>query len=486
MSVRRSLAWAFSGQFSAAFLLFLAWLVIARLLIPAEVGIFAVGYAVAGIVNILAAVGTNAYVVRELELEPAKIDTAFTINAILYVALAGLIFLLSFPVARFLAEPGVGDVLRLLALRPIFMALEFRPNALLQREMRFKPIALIAGAAALTNATSMITLAALGHSYMSLAWGMVAGSALSATAYNIFAASHASLRLSLAHWRAVTAFGLRMLTISGLALLAQRLSEVIMGRLLGLGALGLFTRATQISDVIFYNLFGTATRVAFVQLSRDNRERGTISATFLRSMELLTALMWPLLLGLAVLAKPAIFILYGERWLDAAAPLSLLMIAQVIAVGFGMNWELFVLKDETARQTRIEAVRAGLGLTAFTIGCTIGLTAAAIGRIVDCLTGFLLYHSHMKRLAGVSTSQIWRAFGASALLAAGAILPPLLLMFWTNWSEHTPPFALAGAVAAGIALWLVLAVAIRHPLVAEIRRFAAAIGSRRLPAEPEA
>ena len=85
MSVRRSLAWAFSGQFSAAFLLFLAWLVIARLLIPAEVGIFAVGYAVAGIVNILAAVGTNAYVVRELELEPAKIDTGFEVGVPIFI-----------------------------------------------------------------------------------------------------------------------------------------------------------------------------------------------------------------------------------------------------------------------------------------------------------------------------------------------------------------------------------------------------------------
>jgi hypothetical protein len=75
-------------------------------------------------------------------------------------------------------------------------------------------------------------------------------------------------------------------------------------------------------------------------------------------------------------AKPAIFILYGEPWLGAAAPLSLVLIAQVIAVGFGMNWELFVLKDETARQTRIEGVRGGLGLTAFTIGASISLTAA--------------------------------------------------------------------------------------------------------------
>jgi O-antigen/teichoic acid export membrane protein len=185
-----------------------------------------------------------------------------------------------------------------------------------------------------------------------------------------------------------------------------------------------------------------------------------------------------------VLAKPAIFILYGEQWLGAAAPLSLLMIAQVIAVGFGMNWELFVLKDETARQTRIEGVRAVLSLSAFTIGASISLTAAAIGRIVDCLAGFVLYHSHMKRLAGVTTREMWGAFAASFLLAAGAILPPLLLMIWTDWSERTPLLPLAGAVAAGIGLWLGLAVAIRHPLVAELKRLAGFAARNRTRLEP--
>jgi len=487
MSVRRSLAWAFSGQFTATFLLFLAWFAIARLLSPAEVGIFAVAYAAAGIVNILAAVGTNAYIVREVDLRADKIETAFTVNGLLYASLAIVTVLLSFPAAAFLAAPGVGEALRVLALRPLLMIFEFRPNALLQREMKFKPIALIATAAATTNAALMVLLAWLGYSYMSMVYSMVAGSAVSALAFNLFAPAHASLQTSLAHWRTVTAFGMRMLTISGLALFAHRISEVIMGRLLGLAPLGLYTRATQISDLLFFNLFGTATKVAFVQLSKEYRERGTIKDTFLRSLEILTALMWPILLGIAVLAKPAIFILYGEPWLLAAAPLSLLMIAQVIAIGFGMNWELFVLKDETARQTRIEAVRAGFSITAFSIGCTISLTAAALGRVFDCIVGFALYHPHMKRLSGISGGEMWRAFGTSFVLAAGAVAPALGLMLWSDWSPRTPPLAIIGAIGLGVGIWLALLAAMRHPLAAQFRRIPAMVlAARRVtPREPD-
>jgi hypothetical protein len=92
----------------------------------------------------------------------------------------------------------------------------------------------------------------------------------------------------------------------------------------------------------------------------------------------------------------------------------------------------------------------------------------------------------MKRLSGASYGEMWRAFAASFLLAAGAILPPLLLMAWTGWSERTPPLALAGAVAAGIILWLLLAIAIRHPLVAELKRLAGLAMRRGPGAEPQA
>ena len=78
------------------------------------------------------------------------------------------------------------------------------------------------------------------------------------------------------------------------------------------------------------------------------------------------------MLGMAVLAGPVILTLYGERWIGAAVPLSFLMIAAVIVLGIGMHWEVFVLRKETGLQTRIEAVRTGLGLAVKLSGERVG------------------------------------------------------------------------------------------------------------------
>ncbi|MBO9622441.1 MAG: oligosaccharide flippase family protein [Sphingomonas sp.] len=478
MSVRRSVTWSFAGQIVSSALLFLMAMAVARLLTPAEMGVFALGFATAGLINILAAVGTSAYVVREAELSSGQIDTAFTVSAILYCGLSLVIFAASFAAAAMVHEPGVGAVLRFLALRPLLLIVEFRPGALLQREMKFRPIALILVASAATNLLVTVGSAVSGASYMSMAYGTLAAGAVSALGYCIAGARHVRLRFSLSHWRTLTAFGLRLLTISGIAALVHRMSEIIMGRLLGLPALGIFTRATQIWDLIYFNLYGSVTRVIFSQLSKDYRERGDIKTTYIRGMEMLTALIWPAALGLSVLSKPAVLILFGSQWLAAAPALSLLMIALFVAVGFGMNWELFVLKDEMARQTRLEILRAVGSLGAFTAGCMFGITAAAAGRIVDCVIGFALYSPHILRLSGATAGELFRAFATSLLISLGAILPSLLLMIGNDWSASVPIAHVLGSVVAGMCVWGALVFLLRHPWRDEILRVIALVRLR--------
>jgi O-antigen/teichoic acid export membrane protein len=290
----------------------------------------------------------------------------------------------------------------------------------------------------------------------------------------------------LSEGREITVFGLRMMSIGGIAVLSRSVSEMVLGQLLGLAALGLYSRAATISSFIFDNVYGAATRVVFVQLSTDFRERGAIRDRFLRSFEMIIAFLWPMLIGLAVLSRPAIYILYGEKWLGAALPLSLLMVAQFIVLCFGMNWELFVLHDETARQTRFEAIRAIVGVVTFAIGCVFSISTAAVGRIAEALFGFVLYYPHMNRLAEMRPGELVRVYANGVGLTVAAVLPSLVLMIVDGWSYRTSPAFIAGAVLLGILLWLGLLTVQNHPLLDELRMIGSKLFGRRGRAEAQA
>ena len=91
MSVRRSLAWTFSGQFIAFVVQFGGLIVVSRLLSPREVGIYAIAMAALGLIQVFTTFGIASFIVREAELPTETLEAAFTVNAILIVSLTLLL-----------------------------------------------------------------------------------------------------------------------------------------------------------------------------------------------------------------------------------------------------------------------------------------------------------------------------------------------------------------------------------------------------------
>lgn len=469
MSIRTSLAWAYSGQIASFFVAFFGSIVVARLLTPHELGIFAIAMAAQGIVQVFVAFGVGAYIIKEPSIDEDMIDTAFTINMILAIALSLILFSISFAGASILGDTSAGNVLRVSAIGPLISIFSFKPSVILQREMKFKFISMIGLSTGIASTVVTILSALSGASYMSPVFGNIASGLFALVLYYRNDKVQFRQRISIVNWRGMTIFGLRMISVGGVATLAGRSSEMILGRLLGVTALGLYTRASGLSNMIWSNVYGTATQVVFVQMAEDFRQTGELRATFLKSLSIITSIMWPILIGLAVLARPVIHILYGDKWLAAAAPLSLLMIMQFFALCYGMNWELFVLKNETGTQTKLEITRSLIGLGVFTVGCFFSLEGAAFGRTLDSFIGIIFYYGHVRRLAKTEEGELPRLYGQSAVLTFAAVAPVGVLMLANRWSERTPIFEIAACVSAGGFAWLGIMSYLDHPIMVELR-----------------
>jgi O-antigen/teichoic acid export membrane protein len=469
MTMRRAFAWAFSGQFLSFAVSFGGSVVLTRLLSPHDMGIYAIAIATMGLLSAFTAFGISAYVIREKELTEEMRNAASSVNAALCIAISLATVAAGMLSSVLLDSSEAGRVLYVLAITPLFGILNFGPSAMLQRQFQFKQMTLVATGSMICGTIVTVTCALQGVGYMSPAWGALTTSTVMMVAYAFVGRQYFRFRFTRSGWRPVTTFGIQMLTISGTATMSLRLSDIVLGRLLGLEALGFYSRASGLSNQIFENIYGTATRVMFSKLSHDHRETGELKDSFLRSFRMITAVMWPFLVTVAILSPVIVVTLYGDRWLPAALPLSVLLMAQLVAISFGMNWELFVIKGETATQTRIEITRNFFGLVVFVIGCFLSLAAAAVARVVDSLIGLIMYRSHVSRLSGASRSEIRPIYWEGAGLALATAWPVGLLMVLERWSAHTSLYLVLGALCLGTASWLVVIFKIRHPLADEIR-----------------
>lgn len=479
MSVRRSLAWSYSGQALNFLVAFGSSVIIARLVSPRDFGVFAMAGALSALLGLVFGLGLAGYIVREKEVDRGLLRSAFTVSACITLVFSGLLLASGFLAKHVFGSPDVGDFLLVYAFSPLIQMLEFIPHAMCSRHMRFKAISMISVLRTATLAAVTVVLAWWGYGHMSFAWAAIAAAGASSLAYNLFFWKETVFRPRFTGFRKILTFGMQMVSINGFHSMNLRFGEMVLGSWLGLAALGLFSRAANLANQLNSNIYGVATSVIFVKMSADFREKGQFHDTFLRALRILLAVVWPMMLGLAVLAGPVIQTLYGARWIGAAQPLTFLMLAYFIILGIGMHWEVFVLRKETALQTRIEAVRAIGGFTMFCAGCLISLPAAAAARLCEAVLAYFLYRPHMDRLIGTTRGQLDRLYLECLALSAIAVAPSLALMGWTGFDPETPILWVAATVMLGILGWAIALLRLRHPILDELQRLRNQVGGGR-------
>ena len=457
------------SQAASFVVVFAGSVVLARLLSPYEMGVYAAAAAILGILATLRSFGLSNIIIREPVLTRSVATTAFTINTALCL-LSSLLLLTGSRLANLVySDPGIERLLVLLSLMPAISALEFLPASYLERTGAFQRIGLVGVGRAILSSVVMVVLAYRGFSYMSLAWGNLAAAMLSAICFNVLAREHASLRFDLSEWRKIGTFGLQMLTINVLATVVQRTFDLILGRMIGLAALGLWSRAAGLNSMLWDNVHMIIARVVFVDFSERRRRGLSLRDGYLRIVAMLTAVLWPAFLGIAILAGPIVETVCGKAWMAAAMPLALMSLAGVVMTSITMTWEVYVVQGEVAAQIRFQVKRTAISATLFVAGCFGGIDWAAASRIADAFAAVVLARRDMQRMSETVGADYPPIYRQSAMLTAAACLPAALLMQVHGWSSQTPILEAIMAAAVGGVFWIIGLRLCHHPLDSEIR-----------------
>jgi O-antigen/teichoic acid export membrane protein len=470
MSVRKSIMWTVLGQgilFSAQMS---AQIIVARKLSPYLVGVAAIAFSISDFVNLMQTFGLRNFLIREKVLTKELICTIFTINLLASLLTSALVVTIAAWGGAVYHEPGVRRVLFVIALIPVVMSCELVPGGLLQRNMKFGPLAVASAVRAVIAAAVSIALVFRGFEYMSIGYGSLAGAVVSVATTCFLGRHYLTLQLTLRHWRIVSLFCMHMFTIGGVSNLAGKTTELIVGKLLGLESLGLFTRASSLNNVLWGNIHTVFTKVIFSAMADERRNTGSIRNVYLRTVDLVTALLWPAFAGLAIFSGPTVYFLYGDKWIGAGPILAIFSIAAIVLTATTMTWEVFVVCERTGEQSKIEMARAVLGMVATTIGSLFSVRGAALGRVADALINFTLYRRRLGDITETKNSEIFLIYYRNATLTVITIFPSLIIMYFFSWSPMTPIGWVSFGAFSGIGLWLWSSRLLNKTLAEEISR----------------
>lgn len=481
-SVRHAVTFSFLEKYGAAVLQFLSSLVLARLLTPHEIGVFSVGVAAVGLVHTFREFGVSNFLIQERELTDETVRTALTVTAALSWSLGVALILAAPALAGFYAEPGVGQVLTVVALNFFLIPFGSTGMALLRRHLRFRAVAVVNLLGALATAGVSTGLAAVGVGVMSLAWGAVAGVAVTVAAAVLYVRNFRHYVPCLRRWRRVLSFGGVATAAAFAGEVGQAAPDIILGRVLGFQAVGLFSRAMSLVTLLNRALYDALLAVAVPALAARLRAGEDIKEPIERTSAYVTAVVWPACAVLAILADPLILVLFGPQW-EAAAPVArLLLVAAMVAAPVFAVQPALIAAGRIERVLHLRLVVVVPQVTLTLLLSPLGLKAVAAGWVVTALVSLWVSLRLLQPLVPLTWRELYRTGRPSFALVALAALPAVVGLALWNGSTASGLLVLAGVGVAGVALWLAGVVVLRHPVVKEVQRVAAWAGGRVGPA----
>jgi O-antigen/teichoic acid export membrane protein len=222
------------------------------------------------------------------------------------------------------------DLLRVSALT--FM---LRPFALiriswLNREMEFKKRALVELATGASTGVCSVMMALAGMGVWSLILSGLAGALVS----NILLAYVTPLRLRL-HFdvrtvRGHSRYGLKITANDFLGYLKEQATNLILSKMAGPAFLGLFNKAESLARMPNRLITPPTGQTVFRAMSKVQDDLDQTKYLFYRTITLLTVYIAPCLIGLWYVTEPFVAVIYGQRWLPAAEPMGILILAALL------------------------------------------------------------------------------------------------------------------------------------------------------------
>ena len=452
--------------------------VMARLLTPAETGLYLVAAGVLVLVEAIRDFGVVTYLVQQPQLSRGAIRSAFTATLALSLGLACAMYLAAPGVAGLFGDPQLAALLRIGTIGVLLVPFGTPIVGLLRREMNFRTLAALNVMGAAATALTTMCLGAIGLGPASYVWGTIAGNAL-ATLLAVHARPQLWMyRPSLCGWRQVLSVGAVSSSVILLNMAFDLLPRFALGRILGFDAVGLYGRALTLCQIPDRAIVAALTPVVLPAFADRLRAGRDLKEGYLRGVTLITAVQWPTLLLVALLAEPMVALVLGQQW-HAAAPLTRIMALAAMALAPAFLTFPLLVAVGRIRDTLSASLLSLPPSAALMIGVApFGLDAIAASLLVTAPLQMAVAYHFVRRAIGLRWGDLWRAAAPSAFVTAGAMLLPLAIVAWQPVGAS---LGISGAVVAvaGAGLgWLVAGFCVAHPLLGELRHLAELVSLR--------
>lgn len=427
---------------------------IARLLVPEDYGIIAIANFFLSISDIFIDSGFSRALIRKKERDEQDYNSVFYFNIGVAALLYLLLWFLAPVIADYYASPSLIGIIRAISTVLIINALGAIQALIMNIELNFRPIAFSAVVSMVLSGLIAWLLAWRGYGV----WALVAQTVIMAIIRTgmlwILVRWHPVLLFSWKKLKELFSFGSKLLASDLLERIYNGIFTLSIGKAFSTNALGFYGKADAFASLPSTLVSGPVKTVTYPAMHGIQDDKARLGESLCQMIGLLSFVIFPVMAGLAVIARPLVAVLLTEKWLEMVPLMQLLCVSYLFITLTALLQNVLLIRGRSGTYFWIQLLSRALGLAFLFVAirhsvlwvCT-GISAIsallffayAIAVVIELGSGFL------SLLQSIFPAFVFTAVMVAAILA-------LMQAISSDWLQLIAGTLCGGIVYFGLAI----------------------------------
>ncbi len=415
---------------------FVTGIVLARVLFPEQFGLIGMLMIFMAVAQSFLDSGFGAALIQKRDVTQLDICSVFYFNIFVGLTATGLLYLVAPWIAAFYNQPILTPLTRALSLCIMINSYGLIQTVIFTKQLNFKiqtKVGLIAGT---LSGIIGIAVAAGGFGVWSLVVQQVSSALFRTICLWFFSSWRPAMIFSFGVIRKMFGFGSRLLFSDLLNRIFDNIYLVVIGKLFSATDLGFFTRADTIQRLPSNTLGVLVGRVTFPVFSSIQDDPTRLKRGVKKALAVLALVSFPMMIGLAAVARPLVLVILTEKWAPCIPYLQLFCVVGLLYPLHVINLNVLTALGRSDLFLRLEIIKKALIIINIAVTWRWGISAMIYGMIVMSIISYYLNSYYTGILIGYSIwEQIRDTFSylILAILMGIVLYAAGLLPFRNQW-----------------------------------------------------
>lgn len=447
-----SLVWKFLERVCAQAVNLVVSIILARIIAPEQYGVIALTTIFITISNVFVESGLGTSLIQKKNADSKDFSTVFYCNIIMSIIMYLAIFFIAPLAAKFYSSPILTPVLRVLGITVLIAGVKSIQCSYVSKNMMFKKFFVSTFIGTVVSAVIGIWMAYNGYGVWSLVVQQLSNTLFDTLILWITVKWRPTLEFSFKRLKALYGFGWKMLCSSLIDTIYNEIYGLSIGKIYTPEQLAYYNRGNQFPKLITVNIDGSISSVMLPTLSKEQDNKAKVKSMMRRAIKTSSFLLFPLMIGLAVVAKPLVSILLTDKWLPAVPLMQLLCFSYMLWPIHTINIQAINALGRSDIFLKLEIIKKIIGVTALIISIPFGIQFMVFMKIVTSIIATFINSHPNKKL--VNYSYIEQIADILPALAISIVMG--IIVYMMNLFPISGIMVLIIQILLGIILYLLL------------------------------